>query len=68
MKRELAEEIIRNALAFFEPTNVLFRSVKQIEDENIKNDIMIEVELLTKHSTKLIFKVISKYPDLNPFK
>ena len=68
MTYETAKEIVAGGLAFFDPTNAIFRSINQIEDEDERSELMVDVEMITKHSTALIFKAIKKYPDLNPFK
>lgn len=68
MTYEIAKEIVANALAFFDPTNAVFRSINQIEDEAVRNELMSDAEMLIKHSTALILKVAMRHPDLNPFK
>jgi hypothetical protein len=68
MTYQIAKEIVSSALAFFEPTNAVVRSINQLEDESLRNELMAHAEMVTKHSTALILKVSMRHPDLNPFK
>jgi hypothetical protein len=68
MDYETAKEIVHNALAFFDPTNLIFQSINRIEDEEIRNEFKADAELVMKHSTALLLKAVKRYPDLSPFK
>jgi hypothetical protein len=63
---EVAKEILDKTIELGERTNSIFNAVNTINDDALRNELMLHVEHLVKHGNALILKIEKMYPELNP--